>query len=58
MPIGFGPFELLLVLCIVLVLFGAGRLSDLGGALGKSIRDFRKTASEDEEAQPSATQRP
>jgi sec-independent protein translocase protein TatA len=35
-----GP-ELVIILVIVLVLFGAGKLSGVGGALGTSIREFR-----------------
>ena len=38
---GLGPVELIIILAIVVVVFGAGRLSDLGGALGKGIREFR-----------------
>jgi sec-independent protein translocase protein TatA len=33
----------MLVLGIVIVIFGAGRISELGGALGKSIREFRRS---------------
>ena len=47
---GIGPWELVIVLVIVVVIFGAGRLSDVGGALGKSIREFRKATSEDPSA--------
>ncbi len=36
-----GPMELLLVLVIVVLVFGVGRLSEVGAALGKSIREFR-----------------
>jgi len=39
---GFGMPELIVVLVIVLVVFGAGRLPEIGGALGKSIRNFKK----------------
>jgi sec-independent protein translocase protein TatA len=41
---GFGLIELVIVLVIVVLVFGAGRLSGVGSALGKSIRDFRATA--------------
>lgn len=41
-----GP-ELIIILVIVILLFGASRVADLGGALGKSIREFR-TAVKDE----------
>jgi sec-independent protein translocase protein TatA len=57
MPVGLGPMELIIILCIIVVLFGASRLSELGGALGKGIRDFRKAASEDVDAEPSLTHR-
>jgi sec-independent protein translocase protein TatA len=45
-----GPTELILVLLIVLIIFGVGKLPEIGGALGKAIRDFRKS-SKDEEAE-------
>ena len=36
--------ELIIILVIVLVVFGAGRLPEIGGALGKSIRNFKKAS--------------
>ena len=46
-----GAPELLLFLLIILLLFGASRLRDVGGALGGAIRDFRSAVSgaDDEE---------
>jgi sec-independent protein translocase protein TatA len=41
-----GVPELLIVLVIVLVIFGAGRLTDIMGALGKGIREFRQGTQE------------
>jgi len=41
MPFHMGPMEIGLILVIVLVVFGVGRLPQVGGALGKSIREFR-----------------
>ena len=41
MPINLGSPELMIVLVIVMVLFGAGRISKLGGELGSSIHEFR-----------------
>jgi len=41
---GIGIPELLIILVIVMVIFGAGRLPEIGGALGKSIRNFKKAA--------------
>ena len=50
MPFRVGPMELFLILVIVLIVFGVGRLGDVGGAIGKAIREFRKNASGDDEA--------
>lgn len=44
-----GPTELIIILVIVLLVFGAGKLATLGGALGKGVRDFRKSLAEEEE---------
>ena len=41
-----GTTELILVLLIVLIIFGVGKLPQIGGALGSAIRDFRKAQSE------------
>lgn len=38
---GFGMPELIVIMVIVLVVFGAGKLPEIGGALGKSIRNFK-----------------
>ena len=46
---GLGVPELLLILVIGLVIFGPGKLSESGKALGKSIREFRAAASEKDE---------
>jgi len=58
-----GPLEIIIVLVIVLILFGPGRLPDIGNAIGKGIREFRKASSEIEdsirgEAKPSDTTTP
>lgn len=46
--------ELLIILVILALLFGASRVADLGGALGKGIREFRSEArGEDEEGDDS-----
>lgn len=39
---GFGMPELIVILVIVLVVFGAGRLPEIGSALGKSIKNFKR----------------
>ena len=46
---GLGSTELILILILVLVIFGVGKLPEIGGALGKGIRSFRKAASERDE---------
>src|SRR5215469_11656067 len=43
------PWHLLIVLAIILLIFGPGKLSGLGSALGSSIRDFKKATREDDE---------
>ena len=45
MPFGLGLPELIIILVIVLLIFGAGRLPEVGSALGKGIREFRKAFS-------------
>ena len=37
-----GPLEIVLIVAAVILVFGVGKLSQVGGALGKSIREFRK----------------
>ena len=37
-----GPTELIIILVIILIIFGVGRLSEIGGALGKGMREFRR----------------
>lgn len=37
-----GPLELIIILVIVMVIFGAGKLPEIGAALGKSIRSFKE----------------
>ncbi|MBM4466680.1 MAG: twin-arginine translocase TatA/TatE family subunit [Chloroflexi bacterium] len=46
-----GPGELLIIFLIVLLLFGASRLRDIGGAMGGAIRDFRGALSGADEEQ-------
>lgn len=45
-----GPAELILVLVIVLILFGPGKLPDIGNALGRGIREFRKASNDLEDS--------
>jgi len=47
MGLGFG--ELIILLIIVLLVFGAGKLPQIGDALGKSIKNFKRAASTNDE---------
>jgi sec-independent protein translocase protein TatA len=42
----FHPFWIVVALVVVLIIFGPGRLPELGGAVGKAMREFRKATSE------------
>jgi sec-independent protein translocase protein TatA len=47
--LGLGPTELILILVIVIVLFGVGRVGKIGGELGTAIREFRAGITKEEE---------
>lgn len=64
-----GAPELLIILAVVILIFGVGKLPEVGGALGKGIKEFRRSASADDEdekeaatlastAAPAATSKP
>ena len=44
--------ELMIVLVIVIIIFGAGKLPEIGGAMGKSIKEFKKASEEEADALP------
>ncbi len=44
----FQPFHMIVILAIALIIFGPGKLPELGAGLGKSIREFKKALSEGE----------
>ncbi|CAN5669351.1 hypothetical protein BH23GEM9_BH23GEM9_30630 [soil metagenome] len=43
MPFNIGPMEMVFVMVVLLLLFGAKRLPELGSGLGKGIREFKRT---------------
>jgi len=45
---GLGTSELILILVIVLIIFGVGKLPDIGSGLGKAIKNFKKASSDSE----------
>ncbi len=54
-----GPLELIIILVVVLLVFGVGRLSKIGGEMGSAIREFRRGLEGDENeesGQPSTGQ--
>jgi len=52
-PGGIGMPELLIILVIILIIFGAGKLPEIGKGLGRGIRNFRKATSGTDEVDES-----
>ena len=46
---GLGMPELLVIMVIVLIIFGAGKLPQIGGAIGQSIKNFKKSVRDDDD---------
>ncbi len=46
---GIGVPELIVILVIVLIIFGAGKLPEIGSAIGKGIKNFKKSVRESDE---------
>ncbi len=46
---GIGMPELIIILIIILIIFGAGKLPEIGSGIGKGIRNFRKATHEKQE---------
>ena len=61
MPFRMGPWEIALIVIIILIVFGVGKLPQVGGAIGRGLRAFRKGQQgedeEEEEAKPKKTTR-
>src|SRR5581483_10346243 len=58
MPFDVGAPELIIILVIIMLLFGVGKLPEVGGAVGRGIREFRKASREDESPQPAESPAP
>ena len=54
---GLGTSELMIILLLVLVVFGAGKLSSIGGALGKGIKNFKEGVGEVAETRKEETKK-
>ena len=51
-PFGLGLPELLVILVVLVLIFGVNKVGDLGGALGKSVREFRRASREGDDDKP------
>ncbi|UCF91217.1 MAG: twin-arginine translocase TatA/TatE family subunit [Desulfobacterales bacterium] len=49
---GIGMPELIIILVIILIIFGAGKLPEIGAGMGKAIRSFKSATSEEEPKEP------
>ncbi len=54
---GIGLPEFLIILVIILIIFGAGKLPEIGSALGKGIKNFKKSMNENNEITHQATKK-
>lgn len=54
-PFGLGAPELILIVIVIALVFGVGKLADIGGVLGRSIREFRRELRE--ESAPQVTEK-
>ncbi|MBO8159868.1 twin-arginine translocase TatA/TatE family subunit [Thermosyntropha sp.] len=54
----FGPWEVAFILIIVLIIFGPGKLPQVGESLGKAVQGFKKARSGEDELKVSAKQIP
>ena len=54
---GIGMPELLIILVIILIIFGVGKLPEIGSALGKGIKNFKKTMNENNEITDQSTKK-
>jgi sec-independent protein translocase protein TatA len=54
-----GPFQIIIIALVILVLFGRGRISEMMGDFGKGVKSFRKGLNDDDEkkAEPAPAQR-
>ena len=49
---GIGMPELIIILVIVLIIFGAGKLPEIGSGMGKAIKNFKGATSDDDKKEP------
>jgi sec-independent protein translocase protein TatA len=51
---GIGMPELIIILVIILIIFGAGKLPDIGSGIGKAIKNFKGATTEEEKKEKEA----
>jgi len=51
---GIGMPELIIILVIILIIFGAGKLPDIGSGIGKAIKNFKGATTEEEKTEKEA----
>jgi sec-independent protein translocase protein TatA len=54
---GLGHWELLIILFIILLIFGVGKLPEIGGGLGKAIRGFKRGISDTDSEEKAETEK-
>jgi sec-independent protein translocase protein TatA len=54
---GIGVPELLIILVIILIIFGVGKLPEIGSALGKGIKNFKKSVSNENDTNGTPTKK-
>ena len=58
MPFRVGPWEIGLILVIILIVFGVGKLPQVGGAIGKGLQAFKKGQQGDDSEEEEAVSQP
>jgi len=58
MPFRIGPWEIGLILVIILIVFGVGKLPQVSGAIGKGLRSFRKAQRGEDEDEEKEKEKP
>ncbi len=58
MPFRMGPWEIGLILAIIVIVFGVGKLPQVGGAIGKGLRAFKKGQRGEEDGEEAAEKSP
>ncbi len=52
---GISPWQLLIILLIILLIFGTKKLRNMGGDIGSAVKNFRKSVKDDSESEDSKT---